>query len=211
MNNLVLKTASFIAGLFIMATGVALSVKANLGVSPISCIPYIYSEKYALTLGQITIIFNAFLIVLQILLLRRQYKIVQLVQLPVIFVFGFFIDLIMRLLSDLQATTYQEQFFWCLMGCVTLAFGVFLEVKAKLTYLPGEGLAMAITKTFNTEFGKTKIGIDSSMVIAGVISSFILLQDLKGVREGTVLAALLVGYLVKFYSRKIALPSRLKK
>lgn len=203
-NNFLLRLLSFVVGLFVMAFGVALSVKANMGVSPISCIPYIYSVKYPLTMGEMTILFNVLLILLQIVVLRRNYRLIQLVQFPVVLVFGFFTDLTLFLVSGMHVSVYGWQVFWCLLGCVVLAFGVFLEVKAGITYLPGEGLAMAISDTFKKEFGKAKIGVDSSMVILGVLSSFILLFHLEGVREGTIVAALLVGYLARLYSRKLS-------
>lgn len=202
-DKLFFRFITFIIGLFIMAFGVALSVKANLGVSPISCIPYIYSLKYPLTMGEITILFNVLLIFLQMLVLRRKYQLFQLIQFPIVFLFGFFTDFTLHLVSNLTASNYLWQVILCLLSCIILAFGVFLEVKASVTYLPGEGLAMAITKTFNKEFGKAKIGVDCSFVAVGTISSFILLHHLAGVREGTILAALLVGYLAKLYGRKL--------
>lgn len=202
-NNLFLRISTFIFGLFIMAFGVSLSVKANLGVSPISCIPYIYSLKLPFTMGELTILFNLILIVFQVILLRKDYKLIQLIQLPVVFLFGYFIDFTLVMVTNLDASNYGSQIFWCLMGCIVVAFGVFLEIKASLTYLPGEGLAKAIADTLEKEFGKAKISVDSSMVIIGIISSFILLQGLKGVREGTFAAAILVGFLAKFYSNKL--------
>ena len=202
-SNLLKRAAIFVTGLFVMAFGVALSVKANLGVSPISCIPYIYSLKYPLTMGETTIIFNVMLILLQMVLKRKKYQLFQLVQLPVIFIFGFFTDFTLYLVSGMTITNYVWQVIVCLLSFAVIGFGVFLEVKAKLTYLAGEGLALAISETFKTEFGKAKIGTDSGMVIGGTISSLLLLNQLQGVREGTIAAALLVGSLAKFYSKKI--------
>lgn len=202
-NNILFKIIIFSVGLFIMAFGVALSVKANLGVSPISCIPYVYCFKLPLTLGTLTIFFNLILILIQIGILRKKYHLLQLLQLPVVFAFGVFIDLALHLVSGLNISNYFWQTFWCLMSCVVIAFGVFLEIKAKLTYLPGEGLAMAIADTFNKEFGKAKIGVDSSMVLLGLISSFVFLQQLQGIREGTIVAAISVGFIAKFFHRRI--------
>ncbi len=207
-NYFIERSIVFIIGLFIMALGVTLSVKANLGVSPISCIPYVYCLEFPFTLGQTTIIFNVFLILLQIALLRKKYQLFQLIQFPVVFLFGYFIDFTMFLFSWLEPAQYLGKAFICLLGCIVLAVGVFLEVKSKLTYLPGEGLAMAITKTFNIEFGKSKIAVDSSMVVIGIISSFVLLSGLEGIREGTVVAAVLVGYIVRFFNSKIKLPDK---
>ncbi|WP_218939678.1 cytidylate kinase family protein [Lutibacter citreus] len=202
-NTIILKIIIFGIGLFVMALGVALSVKANLGVSPISCIPYVYCFKLPFTLGTLTIFFNLILILIQIGILRKNYRLLQLLQLPVVFAFGVFIDLALHLVSGLNVSNYYWQALWCLMSCVVIAFGVFLEVKAKLTYLPGEGLAMAISDTFNKEFGKAKIGVDSAMVLVGLISSFVFLKQLEGIREGTIVAAISVGFIAKYFHRRI--------
>jgi len=193
----------FILGQFIMALGVSLSVKANLGVSPISCVPYVYSLTMSLSLGELTILLNLVFIVSQMAVLRKNYQWAQLVQLPSVIVFGYCIDVTMHLLSSLSPTSYVAQVFWCLVACGVLAFGIFLLLKTRLTYLPLDGLAVAISHTYHKEFGKVKISLDSTMVIIGVISSFTFLNRLDGIREGSVVAALLVGALIKFYSTKL--------
>ena len=204
-QNIFNQSIVFIFGLFIMAVGVVLSVKADLGVSPISCVPYIYSICFPLTLGQTTIILNVLLIFLQMILLRRKYRLFQLVQFPVVFLFGYFIDLIMKYSAWMTPRDYVEQAALCLLSCVVLGIGVFFEVKAALTYLPGEGLAMALTQTFGVDFGKTKIATDSSLVVAGVASSLFFLGTIEGIREGTVVAAVLVGFIVRFLHTRLFL------
>lgn len=198
-----MRSLILLVGLFVMALGVALSVKANLGTSPISCIPYVYSLGFPVTIGTASIVMNLLLILLQVVLLRRNYQLVQLLQLPVALFFGCFIDIAMYLLSDVHTSSYWLQWLLCLLSCAILAFGVFLEIKAKVTYLAGEGLSLAIAKTFNIEFGKAKVGLDSTMVVIGIISSFFFLHNLQGIREGTIIAALLVGTITRFYSNKL--------
>jgi len=194
-----------IVGLGIMAFGVAFSVKANLGVSPISCIPYIYSLKFDLTIGELTILMNTLFVLAQFLILRKRYTLLHLSQLAAVTVFGFCIDISLHVMSGLNATAYVWQVLMCLLSCVLLAFGVFLLVKANLTYLPGDGFAVVVSDTFKKEFGKLKVSLDSSMVIIGLISSFLFFPGLEGIREGTVIAALLVGSLVKFINSKITM------
>lgn len=203
--NMTKRIAVFILGQFIMALGVSLSVKANLGVSPISCVPYVYSLTMSLSLGELTILLNIVFILLQMVVLRKNYQWSQLVQLPSVIVFGYCIDITMHMLSGLSPTSYIAQVFWCLLACAVLAFGIFLLLKTRLTYLPLDGLAVAICRTYQKEFGKVKISLDSSMVLVGVISSFTFLDRLEGIREGSVVAALLVGALIKFYSSKLVI------
>ena len=204
-GNPVKRVSTFVSGLFIMALGVALSVKADLGVSPISCVPYVYSLSFPFTLGELTILLNALFIIMQMVVLRRNYCFIQLIQLPAVIVFGYFIDVTLHMVADLNASYYILQVFWCLLSCIVLAFGVFLVIKADLTYLPVDGLAVAIADTFQKEFGKVKVGIDSSMAIIGILSSFVLSHHLQGIREGTIIAALSVGYCVRFYCSRISM------
>jgi uncharacterized membrane protein YczE len=208
-NALLQRSLVFICGLFIMAIGVDLSVIASLGVSPISSTPYVYSLSFPLTLGQTTVILNILLVVLQILLLQKKYKWIQLVQVPAVILFGCLIDMTMPLVSWISPTHYTTQAFFCFLSCVVLALGIFILVKAKVTYLPGEGLAIALSQRFGFEFSKSKIGVDCSLVITGIISSLIFLESLQGIREGTIVAALLVGYLIRFYNRTIPFPRAL--
>ena len=203
-TNFMKRVFVFVIGLFIMAFGVTFSVKADIGVSPISCVPYIYSLKFPLSIGEFTIILNVLFMIIQIMILRKKYNILQLVQLPAIIVFGYCIDMTMALLENLQATNYIEQLSLCLLACVVLAFGIFLVIKTRLTYLPLEGLVLVISQTFKKEFGKIKISVDSLMVVIGVISSFVFLHELIGIREGSIIAALSIGALIKFFSIKMS-------
>ncbi len=189
-----------IIGLFFVALGVSLSIKANLGTTPISCIPYVLSLAFPLTVGELTILFNALLILLQILLLRHDFEIHQLSQIFVVILFGFFTDFTLFLLNGLNVTTYLSEWILCILSCFVLAFGILLEVKANLIYLAGEGIVLAISYVSHIEFGKIKPCFDTSMVIAGIILSFVFLGGLYGVREGTIFAAIVIGFIVKFYN-----------
>ncbi len=186
-----------------MSFGVSFSVKADIGVSPISCVPYIYSVYFPLTIGEFTILLNVLFMGIQIAILRRKYNPFQLVQLPAIIVFGYCIDGTMFLIESLIPSNYIEQLILCLISCAALAFGILLVVKSRFTYLPLEGLVVVISKTFKKEFGKIKISMDTLMVILGVISSFIFLNHLVGIREGSIIAALSIGAMIKYFSTKL--------
>jgi uncharacterized membrane protein YczE len=201
INELIRRYMVLTIALFIMAFGVSLSVKANLGTSPISCVPYIISLFSPLTIGQATIIMHVVFISIQIILLRRNYKPLQLLQLPVAFIFGYFTDFTMWLLSDLHPSTYLLQWFFTMLSLVVIAFGVFLEVHAHVIMLAGEGLVLALYEVTHIEFGKIKVAADVLQVIIGITLSFIFLHGLYGIREGTLAASLVVGTLVRLFSR----------
>lgn len=133
--------------------------------------------------------------------MRKAYKPFQLIQFPIVFLFGVFIDMNARVFHNIVVHDYPTEIMLCLASCLILGLGVFLEVKASLTFLPGEGLALAISDTFDIEFGKAKIGTDTSLVILGIISSFVIMSSVEGIREGTIIAAILVGFTVRVYNK----------
>ncbi len=199
--NLLKKIILFLSGLYFISIGIVCSVHANLGVTPISSLPYVYDLATPLTLGQAMIILNLLMMSLQILLLRRAYRLYQLIQLPLVFLFGWFIDINAELLRGLSVSGYVSELIFCLVSCLLIGFGVFLQFKAELTFLPVEGVAWAISRKFHIEFSKVKICIDATMVSISLVSSLVLFTHIEGIREGTILAVLVVGYSVKVFDR----------
>ena len=126
----------FIIGLFINSLGVSLMTKASLGTSPISSIPYVLSLKFPPTLGNFTIIFSILLILLQILILRKNFKIENILQIPVSIAFGYFIDLTMYLFFWVNPGNYAMKLAALLAGCIVLGFGVYLEPQRSYLILP---------------------------------------------------------------------------
>ena len=189
------------AGLWIMAFGVAFSIKANLGTSPISSVPYVVSLFAPLTVGNATILMHCVFILIQILLLRRKYERIQLMQLPVAFLFGYLTDFGVWALEKVVCRTYWQQWLACLAGVILVAVGVSLEVKADVVVLAGEGVVLAICKVLPVKFGFMKVGFDVTLVIIACLLSLSILGTLQGVREGTVAAAIFVGLLAKRFGK----------
>ena len=194
----------FLVGLFVNSLGVSLITKANLGTSQISSIPYVLSLNFPFTLGNFTIFFSIFLIVLQLIILRKNFKLEHILQIPVSIIFGYFIDLTMILFSWVNPEAYIMKIVYLLIGCLILGVGVYMEVLADVVMLPGESFVRAIVLTWKTNFGTTKICFDVSMSVIAAVLSFIFAGSLAGVREGTVIAALLVGFIARLIGKKLA-------
>ena len=193
----------FLVGLFVNSLGVSLITKANLGTSPISSIPYVLSLNFPFTLGNFTIFFSIFLIVLQLIILRKNFKLEHILQIPVSIIFGYFIDLTMILFSWVNPEAYIMKIVYLLIGCLILGVGVYMEVLADVVMLPGGSFVRAIVLTWKTNFGTTKICFDVSMSVIAAVLSFVFAGRLDGVREGTVIAALLVGFIARLIGKKL--------
>ena len=194
-----------LVGLSIMAFGVAFSIKASLGTSPISSVPYVVSLFTPLTVGTATITMHCVFILLQILILRKDYHPIQLMQLPVAFFFGYLTDFGVWAVQGITCNTYWQQWIVCIIGILLVAVGVSFEVKAGVVVLAGEGVVLAICKVLpKVKFGYMKVGFDVTLVVIACILSIVFTGRLQGVREGTVAAALLVGLIAKQLGKLLA-------
>lgn len=202
-NSLIKRYALLCAGLLIMAAGVGFSIRAGLGTSPISSLPYVLSLITPLSVGTATIAMHCALILLQIVLLGRKFQLIQLMQLPVALLFGYLTDLSLWLLDGLHAESYPGSWLLCLIGILLVGIGVSCEVTAGVVTLAGEGMVLAVCRRFRLQFPKVKIGFDCTLVIISVILGILFLGGIVGVREGTVAAALCVGMVSRFVNQKI--------
>lgn len=203
----------YFVGLFIMTIGIAISVKSDLGVSPVSSIPYTLTVCWEIEMGKATILFHCVLIVIQVLILRKNFKLKSLLQLPVGIVFGYFTTFCNSMVESLPT---PENFFirivMILVSVVLVAIGIFMYLPADIMPLAGEGVMQAVADTLKTEFSKVKVAFDITMVVISLVTCLIVLHTLGSVGVGTVIAALLVGIVIgqikKFWSARKSNPSK---
>ena len=198
----------FIISLFFAALGVAFTKHGELGVSPVSSVANVMSYKFpSFSLGTWLIIWNCILIVGQILILRRKFQPVQLLQIPLSFVFGWFTDLGMWLMSFIPVNSYLMRMNMVIIGIIILGFGISLSVIADVIMNSGEAIVKAVSDTLNIDFGNVKIAFDVFYVILSVALSLLFFDfTIVGTREGTIISAFLTGIVVKFFSRYLKEP-----
>lgn len=196
--SLIKRYVVLLIGLLIMAFGVAFSIKAALGTSPISSLPYVTSLISGLTVGQTTILLHCSLVVIQILLLRKNYQPIQLLQLLVAVVFGYMTDFAVAMTDFLNPGNYLEEWIFCGIGILLVGIGVACEVIADVIMLAGEGTVAALVQVTEKPFPRLKVFFDCTLVLISIVLSFLFLHRLEAVREGTIAAALLVGPTSKF-------------
>lgn len=199
----------FIISLFISAMGVAMSKKSELGVSPISSVSNILSMKFtALSLGTWLIIWNCVMIVGQIILLRKKFQPIQLLQVPLSFLFGWFTDISALIISPVPMSNYPVRLTMLLLGTVVLGFGIALAVTANVIMNSGEALVKAISDISGKQFGNVKIGFDISCVTIAIVLSLLFFNfSIREIREGTLIAAVATGMIVKLFTKLVRKPA----
>ena len=201
-SNIVVRCIIYFFGLLIMTLGVAVSVKSDLGVSPVSSIPYTMTCVWGIEMGKATIFFHAALVLVQVILLRRKLQLKNLLQIPVGVLFGYmttFSNHLMTFLPD--PGNIYIRLGMVVISTVLVAIGLFFYVPADIIPLAGEGVMLAISKVADKAFSTVKIAFDITMVLISLITCLILIHSLGSVGIGTVIAAVMVGMVLKLITK----------
>ncbi|QNU68175.1 hypothetical protein EHE19_007050 [Ruminiclostridium herbifermentans] len=192
----------YFGGMLIMTLGVAVSVKSVLGVSPISSVPYTITVVSGMELGLTTTIFSIVAALLEIPILRKKYKAINLFQIPVSIVFGLFMTFCVKLVQQIpDPSSFVIKLILALISTVIVAIGVFLYVSSELIPLPTEGVLIAITQVTSLRFATLKVIGDVTMVIISLGTCLIVLHAFGSIGIGTIISAILVGNVVKILTK----------
>ena len=205
-TELIKRAILLVAGLFILSCGIALSARSGLGVSPSASLAYVLSQIFPLSMGNFNTLINVVFVIIQILLLGKAFKPTRFLQLVAVVIFGFFIDLANSLFAGVSSDNYIVCVLMAVFACALDGIGVFFEVKANLLTMASEGAISVISQKVKQEFGKVKIAVDFTMIALTTVISLTVFHKLEAVREGTILAAVLVGFFVGVFSRLLNKP-----
>ena len=204
----------YVLGLYIMAIGVVFSSRSALGVTPVSSLGNVIFQIGSsagapsfVNLGNCTTAVFCLYLVVEFLVLRRDFKPAMLLQVAAALLFGQLVNLASATLSFLPAPSgYVMRLVYLLISVPLVSSGVMLYLSPNLLAMPGEGLCLAIVKKTGRSMGTIKTFFDCSVVIISVIVSLVYFKSLVGVREGTVISALLVGLVLKLLQKPFQKP-----
>lgn len=195
------KYVIFVSGLLLASFGIALSAKAGLGTSPISAVPYTLSRVFSeISFGNWLNLFSSIQLTVQAIILRKEMTFLKfLMQIIVAFGIGKLTDLSGLILKWWTLHTYAEQFLCMLSGCFVLGLGIWMLLKTEIVTLPGESMNHAISIVWNKNYADVKIIFDICYITVAALLSMCFLKRLEGVREGSLIAAVAIGNIIKVY------------
>ena len=199
-----IRIAVYCLGLLLLAFGVAISVNSNLGVSPVNSLPYVVSQILQVQMGSCVTAIFCFYILLQILIQRREFHPVNLLQILFSTLFGYFVDFAKALVGGWAIPTYFGKLVMLAMSIVLIALGVLLYMDAQLVPMPMEGLSSCVAKKLGKPFPTMKTVIDCLVVAIGLVLCLVFLGELDGIREGTIITAAVTGKLVGILKKWIS-------
>lgn len=200
-KNLTRRIIFFFVGTTLNALGITLITKAYLGTSPISSLPFVLSLGLPPSFGTLTFVFNLLFFFGQVVLLKKSFPKIQVLQIPVTLFFSALIDVFMGIFQNVKPVTYYYSLLLLLLGCLVMALGITFAVGANLVMTPGNAFVQALSDVTKKPFGNIKIAYDSTLTILAVISSFVLFGTFRGVREGTIISSILVGSFVNVFQK----------
>lgn len=182
--------------------GVAFSTKAGLGTSPVASLPYSVSlVSDLLSFGGWLNVLSVIQITVQVILLRKKCKPLEIVvQTVLAFVYGYLTNLSCYIISGIEVNNYFEQLLYMFIGCIVLAFGIWLQFKGRVAMLPGEAMNRAISEVTGKKYENIKILFDIIYIILSAVICLVFLGKPEGVREGSIIAAIAVGSIIKLYN-----------
>ena len=210
MRSKAYRASFFVISLLIISFGVNLIVRADMGNSPLTATPYTCSAIIPeITFGTWTIIWSVVVIIVEKILMGRDMGTGQvLMQLFMSLVFGYFVDFTSWILGDVQPDGYLTQLLSLVLGCAIMAFGICIELKSNFTMLAADGLILAIHTRTGIPFGKVKLIIDVMWSVLSLILGLTIIHGFVGTREGTIIAALLVGPMIRLLQRRFTVLSK---
>lgn len=211
MNKTITRYVCFLMGLAVNSFGIAFITKSALGTSQISSLPYVCSLFFdGISFGAFTFLFNMLYIFLQIVLLRKEFKPVQFLQILANVLFSACIDAGMYALSWFSPESLPARIVSLIAGCIILAFGICIEVAPNVIVVPGEGIVRAIAQVSGADFGKVKVLFDVTLILLAAALSFLFFGSLQGIGVGTVVSAVTVGKFVSFFDHHLSFVKKIK-
>jgi uncharacterized membrane protein YczE len=201
----------FLLGLQCIAFGTTCTASAGLGTSAVASLPYIVSIIISFSYGTTTFFFHLLMFIVTLLILRKRFPPLQFMQVPSLFVFAVLVDVNMSIVQRIVLTNYFEQLLMLLCGCLFLGLGIALQIRSNKIMLPADAAPVVISTELGLSYTLVKTSIDVLEVIIGAIISLLLLGKVVGIKEGTLICALIVGIIVKACMKLFDLVSALIK
>ncbi len=197
--NMKRRLPQYFVGLLVMALGVVLIKRAEIGISPLSAIPAAVSNISPFTLGNTTIAFHICCVIFQIIAVRK-IDLKTLLILPLAVVFGYIIDLLMFLLP-MQGMGIVLRFVVSFAGIVATGLGIVIIVGADLMLPAPDAFLRAVSGKYNIPLSKVKMAGDALWVIITLAIELIASGRIVSIGVGTVLSVLLTGKFVGLWGK----------
>jgi uncharacterized membrane protein YczE len=204
-KELVKRTVFMLSGICVTSFGLEVAVKADLGLSPLTTLAYAMHNVFpGISLGVFTFLQQCCFVLLTFLLLRQEFKLYLLLMLPCSFLYGYAIDLSAILLKSIPVPDYLIRMVLLLASCVIIAFGFSMILNSGVCLDANTTFVNALSKKTSFSYSKLKVLTDVIIVALATFVALAALHSIAGIREGTVISAVIIGPIVGFFSKYLS-------
>ena len=191
---------NYLLGLWCITLGIGFSIKSNLGSTPVSSIPYTLNLVWGIEIGVATFMFHVLLVLIELVVLRKDFKAKHFLQVFAGVLFGYFTSFSVGLMSFIpDPTNIVYSLILTVLSIFAVAFGLFLYVPTSIIPLSVDGVTQALAIGLNKDFSKTKIAYDITLVVISLVLCYVFLGVVGGsVGIGTILSAIFVGIVLRY-------------
>lgn len=183
--------------------GVAISLKASIGVGAWDAMTKSIALLMDIKIGTMGMILNCSCVLGQLLLLRKDFKLIQLLQIPVSILLGIVVNFTLyEALSGFNLENYFILFILFIVAIVIIALAVSAVMVLNVVTLAVEGFCMALSKKINKDFALLRQGVDVCSILVSLIITFVFSQELT-IREGTIVGMLIFGPLIGIFMKML--------
>ncbi|MDR2717445.1 MAG: DUF6198 family protein [Treponema sp.] len=204
LNPLFIRRAALcLLGNFVLAFGVAMAVKADMGITPVNSIAFVLSKVLSVDHGLMTGAVYACYVLIQLAILRKEFRINNLLQAGAALMFGWFVFLCNHVLAFPVPQLYPVRVLFLLAGISIIGLGIMLYLRADILPQPAEGLILAIEKKTGWKLHNIKVAFDTLVVVTAAVISFITIKKIVGIREGTLISMIGIGKCMGFFTKHL--------
>jgi len=173
--------------------GVSLTLKAAVGVGAWDALVQLGSETMGLPVGTVGIILNFTCILIQLIILKKEFKIKHALQIIVTIFLGNMINFFYYdVLGNIEISQYYIQLAVLLFGYVLNAFAIATIMLLDVVTFSLEGACNAVANKWGKNFPTLRLGVDALCIVI-TVGAFLIFKAPLAVREGTIIGMLLFG------------------
>lgn len=191
----------YIAGLIILALGIDLNTKTMLGISPIISVPYNISVISGWLLGAVIFSYYVLLVILQLLIQKKDFPVYQFLQIPCAFVTSAAVQIFDNVIP--VPGHIALKIIVLILAIVVTAIGTSLVVGMKIVPNPADGLANIIGTKLGHGFGFGKNIIDFISITVSIIIGLVAKGSIIGIGIGTVITMIMTGRVIALLQNTI--------
>ncbi|TYP73389.1 YczE/YyaS/YitT family protein [Paenibacillus methanolicus] len=191
----------YLAGIYILTLGISLAIRAGIGISPQSSLTRTMTLIFpGMSQGTFSFLLELVMLVLSYFVMPKEFKLKYIAGLIPALALSVFLDLNLELTSFIHLDAYAVKVALLAFADAALAFGLFLMIQANLVLIPVDLFVNTVVKRIQKKWGNVKTVFDCSLLVISACVGLLWLGEVKFIREGTIINAILVGQYIKLYA-----------